>query len=170
MTPVSTTTLTPATSPATTAFRHRRRGYRHSAGSGTITPGSGYDGLSLLTPSIGLERDFEGVGGWRLDSADLDAGADDEQQWYNLNSRLEIPKQRHHFRSQSGGALMTGPSGSRLISKSGSQTASHSPERLKMTSSPSQSRSRTPTISKHQGFTYQDGYFPLYVGRNSKKL
>jgi hypothetical protein len=65
---------------------------------------------------------------------------------------------------------MTGPSNSGLILKSGSLTASHSPERLKMTPSPSRPRSRTPTISKVQGFTSQDGYFPLYIGKNSNKL
>ncbi|KAK1779155.1 hypothetical protein QBC45DRAFT_144164 [Copromyces sp. CBS 386.78] len=41
-----------------------------------------------LAPSVGIERDFEGVGGWRLN----DSGDDDG--WENINSRLELPMER----------------------------------------------------------------------------
>ncbi|KAI8635213.1 hypothetical protein F5Y19DRAFT_4427 [Xylariaceae sp. FL1651] len=171
-TPLSSLNSTPLASPEPTTFRHRRRRRRQgSAGSGSITPIGGFDGLSL-TPSVGLDRDFEGVGGWRLDSVDLNADAADEQAWYNLNSRLQIPDQRHHFRSQSGGAVMTGTSGLGLYTKMGRTVGPYNAEGLKMTSSPDRSRSRTPTISKSQNlarFEHHE-YFPLYDGENSKKL
>ncbi|KAK0671116.1 hypothetical protein QBC41DRAFT_316421 [Cercophora samala] len=62
-----------------------------------------------LTPSVGLDRDYEGIGGWRLD----DNGNDSD--WTNINSRLELPLDgrssftRSHSRSQSAGP-MSGPS------------------------------------------------------------
>ncbi|KAH8167080.1 hypothetical protein CIB48_g1195 [Xylaria polymorpha] len=139
----------PSPPPTSATFRHRRRAKQRvgGGGSGSISPVLGFDGLSGVTPSIGLERDFEGVGGWRLESVN-------EQQWYNLNSRLENPYRRHHFRSQSGGAVLSGPTGSGIIAKLGS----HSPERSRGTSSLSRSSSRTPMP---QGLTRasQDGYF-----------
>lgn len=41
-----------------------------------------------LAPSVGIERDFEGVGGWRLNDSNDDDG------WENINSRLELPMER----------------------------------------------------------------------------
>lgn len=57
-----------------------------------------------LAPSSGLDRDFEGIGGWRLDDRDNDSG------WTNINSRLELPLERstvarHTQRSQSVGPV-----------------------------------------------------------------
>ncbi|KAI1119445.1 hypothetical protein F5Y14DRAFT_3559 [Nemania sp. NC0429] len=126
------TSSPPPPSPVASTSRHRRRAKRQGS-SGSITPISGFDGLSSVTPSIGLERDFEGVGGWRLESVD-------EQQWYNLNSRLENPYRRHHFRSQSGSAAVPGI----IVAKPGS----HSPERSR-------------SIGKAKGLARadQDGYF-----------
>ncbi|KAK5118711.1 hypothetical protein LTR85_007917 [Meristemomyces frigidus] len=53
--------------------------------------------LRISTP----RRDYEGVGGWRLQ-------ADDEEEalWMNINSRLELPaeQQRRHQRSLTGGS------------------------------------------------------------------
>ncbi|KAI0863694.1 hypothetical protein F4860DRAFT_467533 [Xylaria cubensis] len=152
--PGSSADSTPLSSPMATASRHRRRLKRQASGgggSGSISPVLGFDGLSGVTPSVGLERDFEGVGGWRLESVN-------EQQWYNLNSRLENPYRRHHFRSQSGGAVLSGSAGPGIMARRGSATALHIPERHRLTPSPSQSRSRTP---KPQGLTRadQDGYF-----------
>ncbi|KAI1204001.1 hypothetical protein F5X97DRAFT_282731 [Nemania serpens] len=133
----------PPPSPVTPTSRHRRRVKRQGS-SGSITPVSGFDGLSAVTPSIGLERDFEGVGGWRLESVD-------EQQWYNLNSRLENPYRRHHFRSQSGGAVLPGI----VVAKPGS----HSPERSR-------------SIGKAKGLAAadRDGYFAFHEGRNARRL
>ncbi|RWA14691.1 hypothetical protein EKO27_g463 [Xylaria grammica] len=142
----SPTNSTPLPSPAATAFKHRRRAkHQGGGGSGSVTPVPGTDGFAALTPSIGLERDFEGVGGWRLESADTDTDGTDERQWYNLNSRLENPYRRHHFRSQSGGAVMAGPTGSGMVVRPGLVARSHSPEALK---TPSRSSSRTPTMNK----------------------
>ncbi|KAJ4413712.1 hypothetical protein N0V85_003452 [Neurospora sp. IMI 360204] len=41
-----------------------------------------------LAPSVGIERDFEGVGGWRFNDNKDDDG------WENINSRLELPMER----------------------------------------------------------------------------
>ncbi|KAI1177483.1 hypothetical protein F4777DRAFT_542253 [Nemania sp. FL0916] len=165
----SPTNTTAPPSPATATFRHRRRMKRQgSSGSGSMTPVPGFDGLSAVTPSIGLERDFEGVGGWRLEAAD-------EQQWYNLNSRLENPYRRHHFRSQSGGAVLSGPTATRPSTAVNLfSMGSRSPESAGLTPSPNRSGTRTPTIhiKPPQGFTKadQDGYFPIYEGKNMKKI
>ncbi|GAP86864.1 hypothetical protein SAMD00023353_2400010 [Rosellinia necatrix] len=172
ITPASSTHPTPIPSPASATFGHRRRARRpgsggNGSGSGSITPVSGFDDVfAVTTPSIGLERDFEGVGGWRLDNVD-------EQQWYNLNSRLLNPYRRHHFRSQSGGAVLAGPASARAITRSGSVTGAHSPERTKRPlSSGRSSASRMLGSNMPQGLTKadEDGYFPLYGGKNTKKL
>ncbi|KAK3491716.1 hypothetical protein B0T13DRAFT_477405 [Neurospora crassa] len=42
-----------------------------------------------LAPSVGIQRDFEGVGGWRLNDSN-----DDDDAWQNINSRLELPMER----------------------------------------------------------------------------
>ncbi|KAI1130511.1 hypothetical protein F5Y10DRAFT_114577 [Nemania abortiva] len=165
-TPGPSTNATPLPSPTATTFRHRRRTKRRgSGGSGSITPVAGFDGLSAVTPSIGLERDFEGVGGWRLESVN-------EQQWYNLNSRLENPYRRHHFRSQSGGAVMSGPTGpGTTLARSGAVTVSHSPVKSKRTPSPGWPSLRTAANAhKPQGLAKadQDGYFAFYDGMTRK--
>ncbi|KAK0630614.1 hypothetical protein B0T17DRAFT_616245 [Bombardia bombarda] len=80
--------------------RHSRRSSQASismASVGTITPiregsatpagaacGSSQS-QSGLTPSVGIDRDFEGIGGWRLDDGD------DSDDWAKINSRLELP-------------------------------------------------------------------------------
>ncbi|KAI0390969.1 hypothetical protein F5Y17DRAFT_442497 [Xylariaceae sp. FL0594] len=157
LTPTTSRDTTPVHSPAVSGFRHRRPLKRlTSAGSGSSTPAVYSNGLSRILPSsAGLERDFEGIGGWRLDSVGFDAHATaHESQWYNLNSRLETPKWRHHFRSQSGDPVMRG---------SGSIAGSNNLVKLKMTSSPGRSGQRTPNISKTPGFSRSghDEYFPL---------
>ena len=53
-------------------------------GSETIPPLPESGGLA---PSVGIERDFEGVGGWRLNDSNDDG-------WENINSRLELPMER----------------------------------------------------------------------------
>ncbi|KAI1426805.1 hypothetical protein F5Y12DRAFT_234156 [Xylaria sp. FL1777] len=163
VTPGSPTTLAslPSSSTATT-LKHRRREKSHRRGSsGLVVPSSALDGFAAVTPSIGLERDFEGVGGWRLESTDVDTDNAEEQQWCNLNSRLENPYRRFHFRSQSGGALVSGPAGSGILARPVFMTRSRSPEALRRSASPSRSSSRTPTITKHHGLTKvdQDDYF-----------
>ncbi|KAI1209890.1 uncharacterized protein F4807DRAFT_77119 [Annulohypoxylon truncatum] len=147
--------------------RHRRK-TQGSASSGSITPANSLDGFAL-TPTIGVERDFEGVGGWRLDSVDVDADAADDHQWYNLNSRLDLPGRRHHFRSQSGSAA-SGTNGLGLYMKGANTTAAYNPEGSRIYTSPNSSKSRTPTSSRPYGFTKLDGdeYFPMMEGKYVK--
>ncbi|KAI2618818.1 hypothetical protein GGR54DRAFT_640358 [Hypoxylon sp. NC1633] len=165
----SVPTSTEPSPPSSPEARYRRRRKRHgSISSGSVTPIGGLDGLAL-TPSVGFERDFEGIGGWRLDRVDVDADADADarvdRQWYNLNSRLEIPDRRHHFRSQSGGAVLSGASGLGLYTKGGNTTTAYSPDSLRVYASANNSSSRTPSGRPH-GLTKpdQDGYFPMLDG------
>lgn len=91
------------------ALRHSRRSSQASLASlGMITPIHGDEEVAPvaetgLTPSVGLDRDFEGVGGWRLDDRE------DDGNWTNINSRLELPVERasfhRHQRSQSLGPV-----------------------------------------------------------------
>ncbi|KAI1107437.1 hypothetical protein F4804DRAFT_160388 [Jackrogersella minutella] len=166
-TPPASLEPSPSSSPE---FRHRRRRKTQgSASSGSITPSTSLDGFAL-TSSIGLERDFEGIGGWRLDRVDIDADAADDHQWYNLNSRLDIPDRRHHVRSQSGGAVLSGGSGLGLYMNGANVTAAYNPDGLRMRMSPNSSRSRTPTSSRPRGFTKLecDEYFPATEGKHVK--
>ncbi|KAI0425108.1 hypothetical protein F5Y09DRAFT_115629 [Xylaria sp. FL1042] len=172
-TPGSSSISTPSSSPLATTSKHRRHVKRHgSGGSGLVTPKPSSDPFSAVAPSIGLERDFEGVGGWRLESTDVDTDNPEEQQWCNLNSRLENPYRRYHFRSQSGGAVLSGPTGSGILTRPGGKTRSHSPEGLRRSPTPSRSSSRTPTMNKHHGFTTTElcDYFPVCDTKNMKKL
>lgn len=65
-------------------------------------------GDACLTPSVGMDRDFEGVGGWRIDDGD----DEDNKAWTNINSRLELPFEgsspysRRHQRSRSMGPVV----------------------------------------------------------------
>lgn len=92
----------------------RRSSQVSLASHGTITPI--HEGCVIpavgdqpaMTPSCGIDRDYEGIGGWRLDDHDDDAD------WTNINSRLELPSERqsfstrHHQRSQSAGPTTPG--------------------------------------------------------------
>ncbi|KAI0482859.1 hypothetical protein GGR56DRAFT_211113 [Xylariaceae sp. FL0804] len=161
ITPSSSVMSSPISSPD--SYRHPPFPHRQRKGSLAAAGGSGGNtpyGVASVA-SAGLDRDFEGIGGWRIDSVDVDTEAADDQQWYNLNSRLEIPDHRHHFRSQSGSALLAG-----------TRATSRSPERLRMTSSPTSSRSRTPTNTRPPGFTKlgYEGYFQFPEGKVLKKV
>ncbi|PSR78029.1 hypothetical protein BD289DRAFT_417125 [Coniella lustricola] len=130
----------------------------------------------MIIPSIGMDRDFEGVGGWRLNGKD----ADDDDAWTQLNSRLELPldtSRRQHHRSPSGGATTpgggggnSGTGGDYLMMKSphaprskdaspdntpgkrgrGERTGSSA---VGTTMSPNSSRHRTPTASNVLGLS-----------------
>ncbi|KAI0117268.1 hypothetical protein F4814DRAFT_448271 [Daldinia grandis] len=156
--------------PSSPEARHRRRRSKTqgSFSSGSVTPIGGFDSLAL-TPTTGLERDFEGVGGWRLDSVDVDADVAD-QQWYSLNSRLELPDRRHHSRSHSGGAVLPGNSGLGLYMKGANASTTYSPEALRIYASPNSSRSRTPTSGRPRSFTKLDDneYFPIVERRHAR--
>ena len=166
MTPGASTTSTFTPPRATTNTRHRNRVRRHGS-NGLLALDVVLEKLSTISPSIGLERDFEGVGGWRLDSTDNDT---DEQQWHTLNSRLENPYRRHHFRSQSGGAVLSGHNATPgVVPKPRPMTRSHSPEHARQSSTPSRSTSRTPTAKICQELTRTDhDYFSMY-DKNARK-
>ena len=194
--PVGSGTNSPPTSRQ--AARHHRR--RRTSGAslhsvGSITPvedhigGGSKRNSFMLVPSIGMDRDFEGVGGWRLGGRNPD---DDDDAWTLINSRLELPldyQRKHHQRSPSGGGATTPGGGAGngsefLMMKSPTSLRSQerSPEKAgkrgggkkdkdgggsKMTGgtavmSPNSSRVRTPTNTMPPPLTTVaegDGYF-----------
>jgi hypothetical protein len=73
--------------------------------------------------SGGAERDFEGVGGWRVPGSD-----DDDFLWTSMNSRLELPaivddRKRHHQRSLTSGSVSSTP----LITRSSMRSLKRNP-------------------------------------------
>ncbi|KAL7921694.1 hypothetical protein ACQKWADRAFT_119027 [Trichoderma austrokoningii] len=129
--------------------RHRRRRPSSSVYSGTATPASDI-GLGLI-PSVGVERDFEGVGGWRLGDDD-----DSDAAWTAINSRSELLHERHHRRTLSGS---TAAESGFLMMKGRTQ----SPEKIVLTTpSPNSSRARAPSAAPRlgSGVNHSDGYFP----------
>ncbi|KAF2402090.1 hypothetical protein EJ06DRAFT_520960 [Trichodelitschia bisporula] len=99
--------------------------------------------------SLGADRDFEGVGGWRVAGA-----APEEVQWTKMNERLELPaspaelrRQRHHVRSLTGGAS--------------EERLAWSPGAVRL--SPAHSRPRTPNTSAFG----VEGYFDIQGRRKS---
>jgi len=118
--------------------RRKRRSSSSSAlSAGSITPVLG-DATLALSQSVGAARDFEGVGGWRME-----APSDDDALWTKFNSRLELPADhvRRHQRSLTSGSMPA----------EGRQARSYSPEALM-----NSSRARTPPSCVFVG----EGYFP----------
>jgi hypothetical protein len=159
MTPIGS----PPSSPESTKSQRTRR-RADSIGSSSTSLHSGLGALATIS-GTGLDRDFEGVGGWRLQDSVDDA---EERAWESLNSRLEVPDHhRHHFRSHSGGGG--------LYMKSDSRIGAAGPERLMRTnsSSPNSSRIRTPTVLNMEPFTSTepgDSYFPPYASPQLRKV
>lgn len=99
----------PASAEPTTSRRHRRKS---STGSGSMTPkasGAAGDGTTTgfsLLGGGGIDRDFEGVGGWRLPDEN-----EDDAVWLSMNKRLELPatvvgdRKKKHKRSLTSGSL-----------------------------------------------------------------
>lgn len=155
----------PSPTPSYLALRQRRRRRPSSVSSsilsgGSVTPVNDV-GLGL-TPSIGAERDYEGLGGWRVG---------DDEIWTTINSRLELPDRqhaRHHHRSPSGGGASTPGEGGMLMMKR--RTRSPETKTAKAPgsagpASPNSSRTRTPSTSR-VGFApslTQEGYFSLVM-------
>ncbi|KXJ95253.1 hypothetical protein Micbo1qcDRAFT_25161 [Microdochium bolleyi] len=169
----SSQATTPAPSSPTQLSPRRRRNRRDSLTTATTNTIPNVDG-ALFSLGSALERDFEGVGGWRLKSAEADPDGLDDQQWFNLNSRLAMPERKHHFRTQSGGDIKSASrSAIGLYGLKGPVRGGPvSPENFRMTTSPSQLRARTPTGMKQRGLTRvdQDGYFPPYDSRAPKRI
>lgn len=129
--PPSSPTLTSPTPRKTTSTHHRRR--RSSASA--LSASSSFSERSLgLVPSIGAERDYEGIGGWRVGGGQLD-----DELWTTVNPKLE----RHHHRSPSGGGPTTPGEGGMLMMKTRSPRTSETTPIGR--TSPNSSRARTPT-------------------------
>ncbi|KND88485.1 hypothetical protein TOPH_06880 [Tolypocladium ophioglossoides CBS 100239] len=155
-TPTPTPALALAPAQHQPIFRRRRR--RPSSATSVVSAGSttpiGDVGLGLM-PSVGPERDFEGVGGWR-------DGKDDDESWTAINSRLEYPDRTHarsHHRTPSGGLVTPGDA--------------HGPDARhpKTPTSPNSCRTRTPSGSRMSliGVADSDGYFPLAMSPTAPK-
>ncbi|KAF4587508.1 hypothetical protein GQ602_004201 [Ophiocordyceps camponoti-floridani] len=142
--------------------RHRRRRRPSSLTSvvsaGSVTPG-GTMAMGLM-PSVGPERDFEGVGGWRDDRDG------DDDTWTTINSRLELPDRiytRNHHRSPSGGPVTPGDTGVLMM-----KARTRSPE-SRIPASPNSSRARTPSASRVMNMGASDGYFSLAMSPTALK-
>lgn len=169
--------------------RSRRSSQASMISVGTISPmreGAVTPALAgaALMPSTGLDRDFEGLGGWRLD----DRG--DHGDWgRRINSRLELPmpterpSTRTQHRSHSGGA--TTPSDGGFLMMKGSRREMDDgdfAERIsvcvnKASMSPNSSRLRmnqgmaAPAALTALDEERADGYFPpLSSLKTSKKV
>ncbi|CAM1511196.1 Fc.00g087090.m01.CDS01 [Cosmosporella sp. VM-42] len=149
-----------SSSPTLAPLRRRRRRRSSSAlSAGTLTPVS--DGALGIMPSIGPERDFEGVGGWRVGEDEI---------WTTINSRLELPDKQHgrnHHRTPSGPT--TPGEGGYLMMKG---RTSATPESKRSSTSPNSSRTRTPSGPRISfiGKTHVDGYFPMLKTSPKKRL
>ncbi|UNI22006.1 hypothetical protein JDV02_007936 [Purpureocillium takamizusanense] len=155
-------------------FRRRRR--RPSSATsivsaGSSTPSGNVDAGLGLVPSVGAERDFEGIGGWR---SGKDGDDDDDNAWTTINSRFEFPYARsHHNRTPSGGAWPPTPGDSGVLMmksrRSGSPDSRHS---SKGPASPNSSRARTPSASRVATaitMGHGDSYFPLAMSPAASK-
>ncbi|PFH56169.1 hypothetical protein XA68_16957 [Ophiocordyceps unilateralis] len=145
--------------------RHRRRpsSLTSVVSAGSITPGGGM--AMGLMPSVGPDRDFEGVGGWRDDRG----GNDDT--WTTINSRFELPDRvyaRNHHRSPSGGAVTPGDTGVLMMK---ARARSPAPAEARITPSPNSSRARTPSASRMSVMNMgaSDGYFSLTMSPTASK-
>lgn len=140
----SPTTPTPTTQQHTLYARRRRR---PSSATSVVSAGSAtpVGEMALgLAPSIGADRDFEGVGGRR-------AGTDgDDDTWAAINSRFEfpdLPYTRSHHRTPSDGALTPGDSGVLMMK---GRALSPEPRGATSPTSPNSSRTRTPSTSRER--------------------
>ncbi|KAH7052095.1 hypothetical protein B0J12DRAFT_540698, partial [Macrophomina phaseolina] len=142
-----------ASSGYSTPTRHHRR--RRSSAASLLAadqsvprrPPTKSESFASLVSTAGPNRDFEGIGGWRMPG-----DGEEEALWIGMNSRLELPtalpdKHRRHQRSLTGG----------------SQRCSWSPEAIRM--SPVQSRARTP--NGHEGPSSPDEYFTMHHYRKA---
>ncbi|KAM3535192.1 hypothetical protein MY4038_001606 [Beauveria bassiana] len=160
----------PSPTPSYLALRPRRRHHHHhhhrrlssvsilSAAAGSVTPVNDV-GLGL-TPSIGAERDYEGLGGWRVGDDDI---------WTTINSRLELPDRqyvRHHHRSPSAGGASTPGEGGYLMMKRRTRSPETTTGKISAGPvSPNSSRARTSSTTR-VGFgpsLTQEGYFSLVM-------
>ncbi|KAI9901592.1 hypothetical protein N3K66_003409 [Trichothecium roseum] len=93
----------PTSSSPLTRRSRRRRSSASLMSTGSLTPVS-ERGLGLI-PSVGAERDFEGVGGWR------DDGDDADEVWLAVNPRADMSERRNHHRTPSSTVTTPGEGG-----------------------------------------------------------
>ena len=119
-----------------TRFAPQRSRSSASSSSGARTPRLS-NSMYATNPGA-MDRDFEGIGGWREPSAD----EENEKQWLNINSRLELPalppsrderRRRHHRTLTSGSSAsekmaFVAPDGRRSRPKSAIVLGDSSPE------------------------------------------
>lgn len=147
----------PSHHPVLARRRHRQPSSVTSfVSAGSTTPGG--DMAMGLMPSVGPDRDFEGIGGWRSD------GDGDDDAWATINSRLELPDGslgRNHHRSPSGGPVTPGDGGVLMIKL----------RALAAPPSPNSCRARTPSASRGSvvSLANSDGYFPLAMSPTSTR-
>ncbi|KJZ78043.1 hypothetical protein HIM_02680 [Hirsutella minnesotensis 3608] len=166
-TPTSAQQQQPAQHHQQLIYRRRRR--RPSSATsivsaGSTTPGGGDLAIGLM-PSVGRDRDFEGIGGWR---SDRDG---DDDSWTTINSRLELPDRayaRNHHRSLSGGPLTPGDSGVLMMK---SRARSPVDRGVLTPPSPNSCRARTPSISRMSAINIanSEGYFSLAMSPTTTK-
>lgn len=197
----------PTTARQVPVARHHRR--RRTSGAsfisiGSVTPtddnsnsnsnghvvngGSKRSSFMAIPSSVGIDRDFEGVGGWRLDGKG--ANDDEDDAWTHINSRLSLPLDhhwRHHHRSPSGAGtatpggnngaeylMMRSPSavGLRCEERSPEHSIRRGREHREKDGSSRGSGGRTPTKTLPP-LTMVDGtdgsYFPRFVSPRAEK-
>jgi hypothetical protein len=158
LSPVSSGPSSPQTGAAAGSPPRRDRPRRQSSASmgsasmsvvgGSTTPTS-EAGLGLI-PSVGPDRDFEGVGGWRV-------GGKDNDVWTSINSRLEMPDRQHphphvwgkhsgkgHHRALSGPSAHGQGDFLMMRSRTRSPDKTKTPQPLHYPVSPNSSRVRVP--------------------------
>ncbi|PTB63977.1 hypothetical protein BBK36DRAFT_1181122 [Trichoderma citrinoviride] len=160
-----TNSVSPSASSTLLKRQHNSRRRRLSSSvysAGSATPASDI-GLGLI-PSVGAERDFEGVGGWRLGGGDDDD--DDDDAWTTINSRLEL-HDRNHRRSLSGGPAAAAAADTGFLMMKG---RARSPEQRLTPASPNSSKARAPSAPRLMGGSSQtDSYFPMITSSKAIK-
>lgn len=130
--------------------RKKRRSSASSAGSeqGAITPRALDTTTFGLITSAGIDRDFEGLGGWRLSGPD-----EDGTQWTSSNTRLRLPAAPRESKGKHNRLLISEvPASTRGTGESGPQK-DLSRSRLQL-------RARTPPARQlAQSATFEE-YFP----------
>ncbi|KAH6607827.1 hypothetical protein Trco_004140 [Trichoderma cornu-damae] len=150
---------------ASSALLKRHRRIRRPSSSvysaGSATPASDM-GLGLI-PSVGVERDFEGVGGWRLGDGD----DDDDEAWPAISSRSELD--RNHRRTLSGGPANAPAEGGVLMMKGRTRSRDKRPM---ATPSPNSSKVRAPSAAPRLGLagaSQNEGYLPMAMSSKATK-
>lgn len=114
---------TPSHKDGKESYRKSRRSSfasSHSNG-GSLTPKFLESNALRAFSGIGIDRDFEGVGGWK----DQGSRDDDDCSWASMNSRLELPAistARHHRRSLTFGSVGSTPWTTRYAVPFGART------------------------------------------------